>query len=401
MNLRPISHYSSAKFEPNTRDICGYPVHFTDTKERGRVDDLIVDGHGTTRYADVAMKGNHYLVPIGYLRTMPKSQHVRLRGLSAAQLKKAPTWTPTDSTIDDDTEAKLEKFYDHSDGTDRTYAGPEYRGRGWRTGEDREVAALGRMDDYEIADDSCDPRGWEVVDAEENTLGTIDHLVGDTKLMKVTFLALDIDDDLLDDDRLVLVPVGYAELDEDREHVHLRGIDSATLLTLPAYEEDELTPELLTKTRTILRSGRTAASRHDTPRFNDDALSTDDRDVRVQRAEEELLVGKRREDGAVTVEKTVHTEKASGSVRLRNDEVSVERVEARDGNGAKPKIGAEEIRVPVVEEELVTTKRPVVKEEIVVKRRRGAHTERVTEDVAKERVEVKREGVANEEQSRA
>jgi len=151
------------------------------------------------------------------------------------------------------------------------------------------IDLLQRMDDYEVADHSCDPRGWKVCDGEDRCLGEVDHLVGDTETMKVSHLVVDIDDDLLNEDRLVLIPVGYAELEEEEKNVRLRGIPSATLLDLPAYEEKKLSSEVLEKTRTTLRAGRTGDNRHETPRFRDDALRADERSLRAQRAEEKIF----------------------------------------------------------------------------------------------------------------
>lgn len=289
MTLRPISHYSSARFDADTRDLRGQALLLPNDEQEGRVHDLIVDERGSVRYADIAMDGHHYLVPIGYLRALPDSNRVRLCGMDVARLKKAPTRRPSDGAIDDETETELERFYDSVDDEDRMFSGPEYRGHGWRTGEDREVDLLERMDDYEVADHSCDPRGWKVCGDEGRCLGEVDHLVGDTQTMKVTYLVVDIDDDLLSEDRLVLIPVGYAELEEDDENVRLRGIPSATLLDLPAYEEKKLTTEVLEKTRVTLRGGRNRDNRYDTPRFRDDALRADERSLRAQRAEEKLF----------------------------------------------------------------------------------------------------------------
>ena len=289
MTLRPISHYSSARFDDDTRDLRGLALVLPSDEQEGRVHDLIVDSNGSVRYADIAMDGHHHLVPIGYLRAMPDSNCVRLCGMDAERLKKAPTRRPSDGAIDEETESELGRFYDSVDDDDRIFAGPAYRGHGWRTGEDREVDLLERMDDYEVADHSCDPRGWKVCDLDDRCLGEVDHLVGDTKTMKVSHLVVDIDDDLLSEDRLVLIPVGYAELEEDDENVRLRGIPTATLLDLPAYEEKKLSSDVLEKTHTTLRAGRTRENRYETPRFRDDALRVDERSLRAQRAEEKVF----------------------------------------------------------------------------------------------------------------
>ena len=67
--------------------------------------------------------------------------------------------------------------------------------------------------------------------------------------------------------------------------------------------------------------------------------------------------------------------------------VPTERPVARE---AQVQITDDEIRVPVVEEEIVVEKRPVVKEELVVKKSAVTREQKVEADLRKERVEVER-----------
>jgi uncharacterized protein (TIGR02271 family) len=74
-------------------------------------------------------------------------------------------------------------------------------------------------------------------------------------------------------------------------------------------------------------------------------------------------------------------------VPTRHEEVSVERVPVNEeGTGAQ--IGADEVSIPVVEEEVVTEKRPVVKEELRIRKDVVDDEEVVEEDVRKEEVDV-------------
>ncbi len=403
MTLRPLSHYSDSKFDSKKRDLRGYDLFLEGSPSKGGVRDLIVDGNGSVRYADIEHSGKRHLVPIGYVRALPSGERVTLRGLSGEQLHKSPTYDPEKGSIDDSFESKVDAYYDDVDDSDGAYAGPEYRGRGWRTGEDQKVDLMERLDDYKVADHSKDPRGWKVVDAlgkKGKKLGEVDHLIGDTRSMKVSFLVIELDDDAFDfnddKDRHVLIPVGYAELDDNEDHVYLRGIDRATLGTLPAYTDESLTSEVLRRTTAAIRGRRQPERRHEAPRYNDDAISNEEADLRVQRVEEELLVGKRAKKGAVIVEKTVEREKVAGQVSLREDHVEVKRVAPTKRDKGQVAIGKDEIRIPVIKEEMVVAKRPVVKEVLVVKRRRDVDVERVTDTLKKERVKVSRKGVAKD-----
>jgi uncharacterized protein (TIGR02271 family) len=93
-------------------------------------------------------------------------------------------------------------------------------------------------------------------------------------------------------------------------------------------------------------------------------------EVRVQRSEEELVAGTReRGAGAVKVRKRVRTDRERLSVPKKREEVSVERVPVEEGRRQEASESGivdedDEIRIPIIEEEVVVEKRPVVKEEI-------------------------------------
>jgi uncharacterized protein (TIGR02271 family) len=127
---------------------------------------------------------------------------------------------------------------------------------------------------------------------------------------------------------------------------------------------------------------------------------TDEGEIRVQRSEEELVAGTReRGAGSVNVRKRVRTDRERLSVPKKREEVSVERVpveEESQREAASESGGLEagtreedgEIRIPIIEEEVVVEKRPVVKEEIRVRKNVVEEEEVVEEDVRKEEVDV-------------
>ncbi|HYD53970.1 MAG TPA: YsnF/AvaK domain-containing protein [Gemmatimonadaceae bacterium] len=109
----------------------------------------------------------------------------------------------------------------------------------------------------------------------------------------------------------------------------------------------------------------------------------------VTRSEEELAIGKRSVDaGAVNVSKTVETEHVREEVPLMREEITVERRPVNEVRAGAAEIGAQEIRVPVRQEEAVAEKRAVVKEEIVVRKQAVQDSETVEADLRKERVHV-------------
>jgi uncharacterized protein (TIGR02271 family) len=114
----------------------------------------------------------------------------------------------------------------------------------------------------------------------------------------------------------------------------------------------------------------------------------DEDELRVQRSEEELRVGTReREAGSVKVRKRVRTDRQRIEVPTRREEVSVERTPL-SGEATEAQIGADEVSVPVVEDEVVVQKKPVAKEEIRVRKDVVSERQIVEEDVRREEVEI-------------
>jgi uncharacterized protein (TIGR02271 family) len=120
-----------------------------------------------------------------------------------------------------------------------------------------------------------------------------------------------------------------------------------------------------------------------------DALTDEGEAGRLTRAEEEVRVGTRPvQAGEVVVSKQVETERVTTPVSRRVEHVRIERRPVSGASAASPELGEGEIRVPVIEEEVVVEKRPVIKEEIVVSRHAETETEQVETDVRRERVDV-------------
>jgi len=216
---------------------------------------------------------------------------------------------------------------------------------------------------------------------------------------------------------------------EDEEGGRLEvDVDKETAENGPAFEEDqEITPELEHEVHNHYGFGRTTGA-GDRGAYYPNAADTGPvtgtsvagagpsserghegeslrepgpgEEIRVQRSEEELVAGTtRREAGFLRVRKRVRIEHETVEVPVRREEVHVERVplsgeatsgEAtpREGAATEAEIGEEEIVVPVVEEEVVVSKRPVVKEEVRVRKDVVEDTEVLEEDVRREEIDV-------------
>jgi len=100
--------------------------------------------------------------------------------------------------------------------------------------------------DFEIADDQPDITGWEITDSLGNELGEVEDLIFDSNARKVRYIvaSLEIDGGLItdtqEDSRLVLIPIGIVDLDEEDDEVIVPEASAAFLATLPRYEPGKI-----------------------------------------------------------------------------------------------------------------------------------------------------------------
>ncbi|WP_181306651.1 PRC-barrel domain-containing protein [Rufibacter sp. XAAS-G3-1] len=99
------------------------------------------------------------------------------------------------------------------------------------------LAPLHDLKDFKVANHNLDVRGWEVIGSDGKRIGKVDDLIVDRELMKVRYLDVDVDRDhvLTDTDpRHILVPIGAAQLDDDRDQVFV-NMDLRSLSRFPFY----------------------------------------------------------------------------------------------------------------------------------------------------------------------
>lgn len=124
------------------------------------------------------------------------------------------------------------------------------------------VVPLGQLDDFKVADGEPDVRGWEVLASDGRKIGEVDELLVDTAAMKVRYLDVDVDDAMVagGPDRHVLIPIGYARLDEDRDCVMVDALASADLSAVPSYDQGPLTRDFETSVRESFSARRPTPS---------------------------------------------------------------------------------------------------------------------------------------------
>ena len=105
------------------------------------------------------------------------------------------------------------------------------------------VGPLSAMTDLRVADGEPDIRGWEVVGQDRRTIGRVHDLVVDSAEMKVRYMDVEIRRAVIDadQDRHVLIPIGYARLDEEDDRVLVNNIATTAAGSLPQYEHAPIT----------------------------------------------------------------------------------------------------------------------------------------------------------------
>lgn len=113
------------------------------------------------------------------------------------------------------------------------------------------VVPLGQLDDFKVAEGDPDVRGWEVLASDGRKIGEVDELLVDTNAMKVRYLDVDVEDGVIGDgmDRHVLIPIGYARLERERDCVMVDGLASADLGALPAYDQGPISRDFESSVR--------------------------------------------------------------------------------------------------------------------------------------------------------
>jgi len=109
--------------------------------------------------------------------------------------------------------------------------------------KERKLTRLEALDEYKVADDDPDVRGWAFVGNDGSHLGVVDSLIVDQEAEKVRYLDVKLDKAFThsDSDRHILVPIGLAKVHEDKDEVLLNEIDRSVLLDCPIYRGDGVT----------------------------------------------------------------------------------------------------------------------------------------------------------------
>jgi uncharacterized protein (TIGR02271 family) len=186
--------------------------------------------------------------------------------------------------------------------------------------------------------------------------------------------------------------VGMGVPEEDARHFDQGFRAGGTLVTVNAGDRVEEARTCLYESGADLgsvgrgmRTSATAAGR---------SPGTAEAVERIELREEELRAEKERvKAGEVRVRKEVVNEERTLEVPVSREEVVIERHPAAGGRTASGDIEeGEEVRIPLMEEEVRVEKTPVVREEVSLKKRQVQGTEQVSDTVRREEARIERSG---------
>lgn len=115
------------------------------------------------------------------------------------------------------------------------------------------------LDDYKVASDDPDVRGWNVLSGDNEVIGTVDELIVDTKRMKVRYLVVNANDRLGfdQDEPSLLIPIGAARLHEKNNDVIVSNLTTTNARTYPIYRGDTISRDYEQSIRRFYEAGGT------------------------------------------------------------------------------------------------------------------------------------------------
>ena len=188
--------------------------------------------------------------------------------------------------------------------------------------KDLRLTRLEELKGYQVAEGDHDIRGWEVRTPDGNKIGKVEELIVDPAERRVRYMEVKVDRKALgfDDDRHILVPIGAARLKEDGHDVLIERLPAQGLAGAPAYKRGPISREYETELRNYY--GATAAPVPDD--FYSDDLYDDSR-VRSHRLDDTMM-------------------------------------------SPMPRLGDNEVTLPLAADQEIIVRRPGTGEEIVIKK---------------------------------
>ncbi|HCE57789.1 MAG TPA: photosystem reaction center subunit H [Prolixibacteraceae bacterium] len=117
------------------------------------------------------------------------------------------------------------------------------------------------LSDYKVAEGYSDIRGWDVKDANNRTIGKVDHLLVDKMAKRVVYLDVEVDESIIEDgfdtyqnpvsegvheflnregENHLIIPIGMSSIDENHKLVTTQQIDSSTFAKAKRFKKGDV-----------------------------------------------------------------------------------------------------------------------------------------------------------------
>lgn len=120
---------------------------------------------------------------------------------------------------------------------------------------------LDELSGYKVADDYSDVRGWDVRDANNRTIGKVDHLLVNKIAERVVYLDVEVNEAMIenghdtyetqvsdgvhqflnkDGENHLIIPIGMATIDDENKQVIANQIDSLTFAEAKRFRKGDI-----------------------------------------------------------------------------------------------------------------------------------------------------------------
>ncbi len=129
------------------------------------------------------------------------------------------------------------------------------------TDTNKNLFNLDELSGYKVADDYSDVRGWDVKDANNRTIGKVEHLLVNKTAERVVYLDVEVDETLIEEghntfqnkvsdgvhqflnkegENHLIIPIGMASFDENKKLVNTSHIDSSTFAKAKRFKKGDV-----------------------------------------------------------------------------------------------------------------------------------------------------------------
>jgi sporulation protein YlmC with PRC-barrel domain len=225
------------------RDVASMSLADPEGRKVGAIRDVVLERESLrTRYlvVDLGLFRKQVLVPVE--EVAPRADEFGLLRWGTDVLKGLPAYAPDRSL----TPGGLEEL---------ARAHPRAYGdlRDAPPAADTTVLPIRDARGVQLPREAPDLRGWTVFGSDGERAGMVTEMLVDTEALKVSYLDVDLLQDLytLEEDRHVLVPIEAVDLKDRGQDVWLRETPARALSRLPAYPGGPLDPALEPRIRAV------------------------------------------------------------------------------------------------------------------------------------------------------